>query len=122
MITKNLKNVKLNCKGGEWYLEYTKTKDVLLAYKYLCCHRNYQKMFDEVLKKQFANTYKLSNNINKFILLLWKSAYPHQCMGDWVQFNETSLPEKEDFYSNLNIKGLLMQTTGTWKEFGKHLI
>ena len=25
-------------------------------------------------------------------------------MDDWEKFNETSLPEKEDFYSHLNIE------------------
>ena len=24
-------------------------------------------------------------------------------MGDWEKFNETSFPEKEDFYSHLNM-------------------
>ena len=32
-------------------------------------------------------------------------------MDDWENFNETSLPEKEDFYSHLNIKDIV------WKEF-----
>ena len=27
-------------------------------------------------------------------------------MDDWEKFNETSLPEKEDFYSHLNIEGI----------------
>ena len=25
-------------------------------------------------------------------------------MGDWEKFNETTLPEKEKFYSNVNIE------------------
>ena len=27
-------------------------------------------------------------------------------MDDWEKFNETSLPEKEDFYSHLNVKNV----------------
>ena len=27
-------------------------------------------------------------------------------MNDWKKFNETSLPEKEDFYSHLNIEDI----------------
>ena len=27
-------------------------------------------------------------------------------MGDWEKFNETSLPEKEDFYSNLDMEDI----------------
>ena len=38
---------------------------------------------------------------NKFILLLQKGVYPNEYMDDWEIFNETSLSEKEDFYSHL---------------------
>ena len=34
-------------------LEYAKSKDDLIKYKYLCCKTNYQKKLDENLKKQF---------------------------------------------------------------------
>ena len=27
-------------------------------------------------------------------------------MNDWEKFNETSLPEKEDFYSHLNMEDI----------------
>ena len=27
-------------------------------------------------------------------------------MHDWVKFNETSLPEKEDFYSQVNMEDI----------------
>ena len=32
--------------------------------------------------------------------------YHHEYMDDWEKFNETSLPEKEDFYSNLNMEDI----------------
>ena len=35
--------------------------------------------------------------------MLQKGVYPYEYMDDWEKFNETSLPEKEDFYSNLNM-------------------
>ena len=38
-----------------------------------------------------------------FILLLRKGVYPYEYMADWEKFSETSLPEKEDFYSHLNL-------------------
>ena len=73
----------------------------------MCCHKNYQHKFDEKLKEWFFNTYKFSNhNIKKFILLLWKGVYPYEYMDDWEKFNETSLPEKEDFYSHLNMEDI----------------
>ena len=63
--------------------------------------------FDEKLKRQFFNTYQFSDyDINKFIWLLWKGAYPYEYMDDWKKFNETSVPEKEDFYSHLNMEDI----------------
>ena len=50
------------------------------------------------------NTYKISSHdINKFILLVQKYVYPYE-YTDWEKLDETSLPEKEDFYSHLNIE------------------
>ena len=47
---------------------------------------------------------KFSNHDNnKFNLLLQKGVHPYEYMNDWVKINETSLPEKKDFYSNLTI-------------------
>ena len=75
--------------------------------KSLCCYKNYQKHFDENLKKRFFNTYKLSNyNINKFNLFLGKRAYFYEYMDDWKKYNKTSLRETEGSYSNLNIEDI----------------
>ena len=56
----------------------------------------------EIKKKEIKNIFKFSNNdINKFILLLRTVAYPYddfeKFMDDWDMFNETTLPEKEEF-------------------------
>ena len=57
------------------------------------------------MKKQFKNTFTFSNNdINKFVLLLGKSVYSYEYMDEWEKFNETKLPEKENFYSNLKME------------------
>ena len=75
--------------------------------KCLCCNKNYQHKFDEILKERFFNTYKFSNHdSNKFILLLWKGVNLYKYMDAWEYFNETLLPEKGDFYSHLNIKDI----------------
>ena len=79
-----IKNIKL--------LEINKNfKDDLIEYKCLCCTKNYQKKFDEQLKKQqFFNAYTFSNHdIYKLILLLQKGVYPYEYMDDWGKFNET---------------------------------
>ena len=38
--------------------------------------------------------------------MLRKGVYPYEYMDSWEKFNETSLPSKEDFYSNLNMKDI----------------
>ena len=73
----------------------------------MCCNKSYEHKFDEKLKEQFFNKNKFSNNDNnKFILLLRKGVYPYEYMDDWEKLNETSLPEKEDFYSHLNLEDI----------------
>ena len=55
--------------------------------------------------KKFKNTFTFSNNdINKFILLLKNGIYPYEYWDDWEKINETTLPKKEDFYSNLKVE------------------
>ena len=39
-------------------------------------------------------------------MLLRKGVYPYEYMDDWEKFNETTLPEKEKFYSNLNMEDI----------------
>ena len=63
-----------------------------------------------------ASTYEFSNNdttgsssserINKFVLLLRKDVYPYEYADTWERFSETSLPSKEEFYSNLNMEDI----------------
>ena len=74
---------------------YTNLENDLVEHKCLCSDKNYQKKFDENLKKRFFDTCKFS--INKFILLLQNSVYPYKYIDDWEKFIETSSPQKEDF-------------------------
>ena len=63
--------------------------------------------FDEKLKERFLNTHKLSNHGNsKFILLLQKGVYLYEYMDDSEKFNQTSLPEIEDFYGHFYIEDI----------------
>ena len=104
-----IKNVKreIKYKYCDCFLEYTNFKGDLIEYKCLSCNKSYQRKFNEKLKERFFNTYKFSNHDNnKFILLLQKGVYPYKYMDDWEKFNETSLPEKEDFYSHLNMEDI----------------
>ena len=64
------------------------------------------KSINELIKK-FPNTYQFCNkDLNKFSLLLRKGVYPYQYMDSWEKFNETTLPNKESFYSKLNKEGI----------------
>ena len=38
--------------------------------------------------------------------MLRKGVYPYEYMDSWKKFNETPLPIKEDFYSNLNMENI----------------
>ena len=64
-----------------------------------------QRSVTKNLKKRFKNTFKFSDNdINNFILFLRKCFDPYDYMDAWEKFNKTILPEKEEFYSNLNME------------------
>ena len=47
-----------------------------------------------------------SGNLNKFVLLLRKGVYPYEYMDSWEKFDETTLPPKEAFHSNLNLEDI----------------
>ena len=89
------------------FLEYANFKDGLKEYKCLCCSKNYQQKFDKKLKERFLNTHKYSKHgSNKFILLLQIGVYPYEYMHDWEKFSESSLSEKEEFCSHLNMEDI----------------
>ena len=95
------------CVDCEFCLDYIKTKDEKLIFKCLNCKSYYEKDFNKELIKKFASTYEFCNkNLNKFVLLLRKGVYPYEYMDNWERFNETSLPNKESFYSNLNMENI----------------
>ena len=98
---------KIKCKDWDCCLEYESVKGNLIKYKFLSCNKDYSNKFDKELRKKLKNTFKFYNNdINKFILLIRNYVYPYECIGNCEKFNKTKLPEKEDFYSNLNMKEL----------------
>ena len=67
----------------------------------------YKNKFNKDLTKKFKNTYSFCNNdLNKLILLLRKGVYPYEYMDSWEKFNETSLPSKKEFYSNVNMEDI----------------
>ena len=102
---KKCKTCGIKYKYCDCFLEYTNFEDDLIEYKCLICNKNYRREFDEKLKERFFNTYKcFKHDNNKFILFLRKGVYPYEYMDDREKFNETLLPEKEEFYSHLNME------------------
>ena len=81
--------------------------DEQLIFRCFRCKKNYEKDFNKELTQRFASIYEFCNgNLNKFILLLRKGVHPYEYMESWERFNETSLPDKEAFYSNLSMKDI----------------
>ena len=39
-------------------------------------------------------------------MLSRKSVYPYEYMDEWGKMDETTLPEKEEFYSNVNMEDI----------------
>ena len=89
---------------------YIKSECELIGFKnnrlnYRCkgCKGTSTKSITELLEK-FPRMYQFCNgDLNKFVLLLRKGVYSFEYMGSWEKFNETSLPPKKDFYSELTL-------------------
>ena len=108
-LVDNLSEVLHNnkCLNCESCLDYIRTKNEKLILKCFNCKQYYEKDFNEELIKSFASTYEFCNkNFNKFILLLRKGVYPYEYMDNWERFNQTSLPNKESFYSSLTMENI----------------
>ena len=98
-------NKCVDCKSC---LDYIKTKNEKLILKCFNCEQYYKKKFNKELIKRFKSTYEFCNkDLNKFILLFRKGVYPYEYMDNWENFNETLLPSKESFYSNLNMENIV---------------
>ena len=81
------KNNRLDCRCKEF--KETSTKSV-----------------NELIEK-FPSVYQFCDgDLNKFVLLLRKGVYPYEYMDSWERFNETSLPDKKYFYSELNLEDI----------------
>ena len=92
----------VDCKSD---LSHMKVIDEALIFRCFNCKTNYEKEINKELIERFASTYKFCNNdLNKFVMLLRKSVYPYEYMDGWDKFNETSVPSKESFYSNLTME------------------
>ena len=95
------------CTDCKSCLDYMTTKDEQLIFRCFEYKKNYEKGLNKELIKRFANIYEFCNgDINKFILLLRRGVYPYEYVDSWERFDETLLPVKEAFYSNLNMEDI----------------
>ena len=77
-----------------------------LNYKCKDCEKRSLRPISELIKK-FPSVYQFCNgDTNKFVLLLRKGVYPYEYMDSWERFNETSLPDKKAFYSELYLEDI----------------
>ena len=95
---------KCRDKDCEFKCDFVALKNIKLRYKYNECKKGQLKPINELIKK-FSNANEFCNrDINKCILLLRKGVYPYEYMDSWERFDETSLPNKKAFYSELNLE------------------
>ena len=74
------------------------------------------------LKEKLKNVYDFCNgNIDKFLLLLRKGAYPYDYMGNWKRFDQNTLPQRKEFYNELDHKDITneyyAQAQKVWNTF-----
>ena len=102
MIMKNVRVAELNTIFMSAALNTQIFKDYFILYECLFCDRNYQKNFDEILKKRFVNIYFHSNNINKFKLMLQKSVSKYEYIFVFENFKVSNSGNYHDLYDQIN--------------------
>ena len=86
--------------------EFVGLKYNRLNHKCKECNETSAKSVNDLIEN-FPRTYKFCNgNLNKFVLLSRKGVYPYEYMDSWERFNDTSLPPKKSFYSELNLEDI----------------
>ena len=96
-----------------------------LYYKCKECNSKSYESINRLIKK-FPNTYQFCNeDVNKFVSLLRKGVYLCEYIDSCEKFNETSLPDKESFYSELNKEGITNEDCAhaqkVWEVFVENL-
>ena len=77
-----------------------------LIYRFRECKKEWERSIKRLIRK-FSSIYQFCNgDLSKLILLLRKGVYPYEDMGNWEKFEETTIPPKEDFHSELNLEDI----------------
>ena len=81
-------------------------KNNRLFYKCKEFKEEWKRPINELIKN-FPSVYQFCHgDLNKFVLLLKKGVHPCEYMDNWEKFDETVLPPKKAFYSNLNLEDI----------------
>ena len=96
-------------------------KNNRLIYKCKECKEEWKRPLNKLIES-FPSIYQFCNgNLNKFVMLLRKGVYPYEYMDSWEKIDETELPPKRDFYSNLNLENInnedYIHTQKVWDVF-----
>ena len=93
------KKIKSEC-------DFIEVKNYRLNYKCKECGKRCFKSINGSIK-DFPTLHQFCNgDLNKFVLLLRKGAYPYEYMDSWEKLHKTSLPDKEAFYYKLDEKNI----------------
>ena len=105
---------------------FVRLKNNRLIYRYKECKEEWKSFHFIPLHfhfRKFPSIYQFCNgDLNKFILLLRKGVYPYEDMDNWENFDETTIPPKEAFYSKLNVENIgdknYEHAQKVWEVFG----
>ena len=81
-------------------------KNNRLIYWWKECKEEWKRPIEGLIRKFLSIIHFWNGGLNKFILLLRKGVYPYEDMDNWEKLDETTIPPKEAFYSELNLEGI----------------
>ena len=93
-----------------------------LIFRWKECKEEWKRPIEGLIRKFLSIIQFWNGGLNKFILLLRKGVYPYEDMDNWEKFDETTIPPKEAFYSELNLQGIsdadYAHARKVWEVFG----
>ena len=93
--------------------------------EYYVAHGKCRNCYSRYSKRQLSvnsnfDNLRVSHNDEQFRLLLRKGVYLYEYMSIWDKFEETKLPPKEAFHSNLNMSDIVSMIMNMRKYCGKN--
>ena len=86
--------------------DFIEFKNNRLSCKCKECGKGCFKSISGLIKK-FPLVYQFfKDDFNTFVLLLRRGVYSYEYMDSWERSNETSIPDKKAFHSELNLKDI----------------